>query len=147
MPGTLSKWAAEHAAELGASPSTGFVVGGVSAGGNLAAVVTHQAKDERLNPKLTGQWLSVPLLLHESVVPEQHKPLHFSNTQNAAIPLFGKADVEVIMDTYAANYHSPLFSPFSRASGLAGLPPAYLQACGMDMWRDDALVYERALRE
>lgn len=49
------KWIAANATStLGADPSKGFVVGGASAGGNLTDVVGHLARDEKLNPPLTG---------------------------------------------------------------------------------------------
>ena len=48
-------WAAANAKEvLGADPSKGFIVCGTSAGGNLTDVVAHLARDEKLNPPLTG---------------------------------------------------------------------------------------------
>jgi acetyl esterase/lipase len=49
------KWCAENAEELGADLKKGFVVGGGSAGGNISAVLTHLARDEELEPPLTGQ--------------------------------------------------------------------------------------------
>lgn len=45
---------------------------------------------------------------------------------------------------------SPLFVPFlygQTEQGHKGLPPAYLQVCGLDPLRDEALIYERVLRE
>jgi acetyl esterase/lipase len=67
---------------LKATPSEGFVVGGSSAGGNLAAVVTHLARNEKLSPPLTGQFLSAPLLLPPKVVPEKYKSQYISYEQN-----------------------------------------------------------------
>jgi len=49
------QWAAQHASELGANPTRGFVIGGGSAGGNITAVLAHIARDEQLSPPLTGQ--------------------------------------------------------------------------------------------
>ena len=43
------RWALEHAAELGADPGR-VAVGGDSAGGNLATVVSHRARDEGERP-------------------------------------------------------------------------------------------------
>ncbi|HEY0229423.1 MAG TPA: alpha/beta hydrolase, partial [Mycobacterium sp.] len=51
-------WACEHAGELGATPGR-VAVGGDSAGGNLAAAVSQQARDEG-GPVPVLQWLIYP---------------------------------------------------------------------------------------
>ena len=47
---------------------------------------------------------------------------------------------------YAAPLADPRFAPLLYPSH-AGLPPAYIHAMGMDSLRDDAIIYERALKE
>jgi acetyl esterase/lipase len=45
---------------------------------------------------------------------------------------------------------SPLFVPFhyrNTERAHKDLPPAYFQVCGLDPLRDEALIYERVLRE
>jgi acetyl esterase/lipase len=37
--------------------------------------------------------------------------------------------------------------PISHPEGHSGLPPTYLQICGMDPLRDDGLIFEQVLRE
>jgi acetyl esterase/lipase len=63
---------------LGADLAKGFIVGGTSAGANLAAVVCHQAADTGLSPPITGQFLAFANLLHYDAVPEKYKP-HFNS--------------------------------------------------------------------
>jgi acetyl esterase/lipase len=41
---------------------------------------------------------------------------------------------------------SPLFSPLLHPN-LRGLPPAFFQVAGLDPLRDEALIYEKVLRE
>ena len=54
------KWACEHAEELGAIPDK-IAVGGDSAGGNLAAIVSQLARDENpQGPQPVLQWLIYP---------------------------------------------------------------------------------------
>ncbi len=54
------KWACEHAEELGAIPDK-IAVGGDSAGGNLATVVSQLARDENpQGPQPVLQWLLYP---------------------------------------------------------------------------------------
>ena len=77
------KWAAAHAEKWRADLSVGFVVGGSSAGGNLAAVLAHMARDEHLLPPLTGQYLAVPLVCTEAKMPERYRERFFSYSQNS----------------------------------------------------------------
>jgi len=62
------KWLAAHASELGADPTKGFIVGGISAGGTTSAVVSVLAAEEKLSPPITGQWLCAPSLMDASCV-------------------------------------------------------------------------------
>src|SRR4051812_13142824 len=57
-----TKWVANHAAELNADPDR-LAVGGDSAGGNLAAVMTLMARD-RGGPRIVYQMLIYPVTLH-----------------------------------------------------------------------------------
>ena len=63
-----TKYFAENAASYHASPSKGFIVGGSSAGGNIAAVLAHLSRLEMLEPPITGQYLSVPTLFPDPFV-------------------------------------------------------------------------------
>ena len=73
-----------------AHPSMGIVLGGSSAGGNLAAVLAHKAREDRLSPSVTGQWLSVAALLPETCCPDKYKPEYVSMSENQDDPVFGK---------------------------------------------------------
>lgn len=44
------------------------------------------------------------------------------------------------------NASNPDVSPL-LAESLEGLPPAYIQICGLDPFRDEAFLYERLLKE
>jgi acetyl esterase/lipase len=53
------KWIAEHAeGDMGAQPDSGFIIGGYSAGATVSVVLSHLARDEKLQPPLTGLWNS-----------------------------------------------------------------------------------------
>src|SRR5436305_973828 len=81
------KWAAANASSLKANPEIGFIVGGASAGGNIAAVLALRARDEELSPPLTGQYLCVPALLHPANVPEKLKHEYLSRFNNLHDPV------------------------------------------------------------
>jgi len=141
------KWAAANANTLKANPSQGFIVGGPSAGGNIAAVCAHLARNEKLNPPLTGQILSNPILISNGRVPEKYKDQYLSWEQNSADKYTSVDMMDMFTKSYNPDFSSPLYDTLNDPSGHANLPPAYLQASGGDMLRDDAIIYERILRE
>ncbi|OJD35860.1 lipase 2 [Diplodia corticola] len=157
------KWVVAHAFQLGADPSKGFVVGGSSAGANIAAVVSHLARDEKVSPPLTGVFLAVPFTLPEGAVPEKYKDRYRSREESKRFEMSDPTAMLEAMSEYmqawlylgliqtnAGLYQgdnaSPLYVPFNWPSGHAGLPRTYLVVCGMDPLRDDGLLYEYVLR-
>ena len=125
------KWAAANASALGADPSKGFIVGGSSAGGNIAAVMAHLAKDEKLSPPLTGQWLCIPATLSEvaaaKVLPEKYKKLYLSHEQISDPPGLSKDAIDFMLRLYGPDHDDGKFNPFIWPGGHKGLPPAYFQ--------------------
>lgn len=126
------------------------MLGGTSAGGNIAVVLSHLARDEGLSPPLTGVYLNVPLVLAPEVVPEKYLPLYKSRNQNATAPVLNKAFMDMYTEAYAPNVQSYIWSPINWPGGEeshAGLPRTYFQICGLDVLRDEGLIYERVLRK
>lgn len=143
------KWVAANATSLGASPETGFILGGVSAGGNIASVLAHRARDENLQPPLTGILLQAPSVLPPSVVPEKYKDRYLSRTQPECldVPILGRELKKIYNDANNADDYSALYASFNWPTGHQGLPRHYFQVCGQDQLRDEALIYESVLRE
>ncbi|KIW12236.1 hypothetical protein PV08_09512 [Exophiala spinifera] len=142
------RWAAANAKSWGADTSAGFVVGGTSSGANLAAVVAHLARDEKLFPPLTGQYLAVPTLLPPSKVPDKYKDWFLSFEQNRKAPVLPVAALDMFMSAYAPNDDDGvLYASFNHPRGHQDLPRTLFQIDGMDPLRDDSLIYERVLRE
>lgn len=141
------KWAAASAKSFGATPSVGFVVGGTSAGGNITAVIAHLARDEKLSPPLTGQYLSIPALVPSNRVPEKYKHLYLSMAQNVDVPVLPVVAIDMFMRGYQPDDDSPLYNVICDPKGHWNLPPAYFQINGLDPLRDEGLIYEKILRE
>jgi acetyl esterase/lipase len=74
--------------------SKGFVVSGSSAGGNLAAVVAHQAVDEALEPPVTGVALMAPVLVHSDAVPEEWRAHYKSYEEHKDAPILDRRGIE-----------------------------------------------------
>ncbi|KAH6974636.1 Alpha/Beta hydrolase protein [Ilyonectria sp. MPI-CAGE-AT-0026] len=137
----------QNAQSLDANLSAGFVIGGVSAGANLAAVTAQKWMTETSRPLMTGVWLAMPYLLEEDIVPATHKDIWFSRKQNSEALILNQDAIDYITAAYKQDIRSPDFSPFNVKGAHRGLPPVYFQVCGQDPLRDDGLVYERVLRE
>ena len=133
------KWVASNAKDLGID-ATRLMVGGDSAGGNLAAVVALAARDGD-GPKLAGQVLIYPATDFAMKHPSHSEPETSILLTHSVIKWFcnhylsGPADI----DNWKA-------SP-ARATTLAGLPPAYLLTAGADPLRDEGNEYAKRLKE
>jgi acetyl esterase/lipase len=135
----------------------GFLVGGASAGGNLATIVAHLARDdggETLKQPVTGSFLLCPMILPpetQDTLPSdwKYKDIYLSRTQDECKkdPVLSPALQKIFYAAVNGDKHSPLFVPYIWPTGHKNLPPTYLQVCGMDVLRDEELIYEQVLRE
>jgi len=145
------KYVASHAAFLGANPKAGFVIGGASAGGNISAILAHLARDEKLEPPLTGVYLAVPAVMPPISVPEKYKAEFISLRENTNDPVLklspGDDPYEDLQKILKMDMTSPLFNPTANPNGHQCLPRTFFQVCGMDPLRDEGLIYEKVLHD
>lgn len=135
-----TRWAADHAAELGGDPAR-IAVAGDSAGGNLAAVVALRARDEG-GPDLCGQLLIYPVTDH-------HEPGTPSYHENAEGYFLTRKGMEWFFDHYLGDdfdREDPHVFPL-RASELDRLPPALVITAEYDPLRDEGDLYAKRLHE
>jgi acetyl esterase len=133
-----AKWIAANASQFGIDPSR-LMVGGDSAGGNLAAVVAIAARDGD-GPNIAGQVLIYPATDFAMTHPSHSEPETSLLLTHSVIRWFknhylGDADIN---DWRA--------SP-ARANTLSGLPPAYVLTAGADPLRDEGDEYARRLKQ
>ncbi|GJF00505.1 alpha/beta hydrolase [Phanerochaete sordida] len=143
------KWAVFNASNLGADPAKGLVLWGQSAGGNLAAVLTHRAASDPFfthERRITGLSLQIPVLLHPNAVPLKYKDRLRSYVENEDAQGISAAQMRNCYDKYSGAPTYPEVSPFLRER-LESLPPTYVQVCGKDPNRDEGIVYAERLRE
>lgn len=143
----LTEKLSNNAASFGADPSKGFIVGGTSAGGNIAAVVGHLATDEKHDPPLTGLLLSVAPFLSPEAVPESYQTMYKSRIQNKDAPILNEIVAKMYDDAYQPEISSRLWDVLLWPGGHCNHPPTYFQVCGLDILRDEELIYEKVLRE
>lgn len=142
-------WIAANASSLGASTDAGFVLGGSSAGGNIAAVLAQKSMKEKLAVPLTGLWMDVSMVFAKPEnCPEKYKALYIAHKQNEEAPgLLTKQAIAYIREVCKADGFSADFSPVNAENPHVGMPNTFIQAAGMDMYRDDAIIYWWMLRE
>ena len=123
----LQAVAAEHGA---------IILGGDSAGGNLAAALALKSRDAK-GPALRGQVLIYPGLGGDMT--------RGSYVRQADAPGLSARDVQYYRDIYKGGGH-PYAEPLA-AMDFAGLPPAFLVAAGLDPLHDDCFDYAARLQK
>ena len=132
-----TRWVRANAADLGIDP-TRLAVGGDSAGGNLAAVVTIALRDAGDPP------IAFQLLIYPATDMRRNAPSHTSNGQGYVLT---SDTITYFHDQYITDAAhdldwraSPLLHP-----DLSHLPPAFVLTAGFDPLRDEGLAYADAL--
>lgn len=132
------KWAYEHADDLNIDPSK-IAVGGDSAGGNIAAVVSQLAVGKPYAP-------AAQLLIYPVVDFVNKYPSHAAYGKGLFLD---QSDMDNAKSAYMASSQLTLSDP--RVSpllgNLAGLPPALLVTAELDTLRDEGEMYAVNMRE
>ena len=134
-----TRWVRQQAASLGVDASR-LAVGGDSAGGNLAAVMSIAARDAGDLP------IAFQLLIYPAT---DMRRGHASHTTNGEGYMLTRDTMTYFHDHYIDDPKHDLdwrASPLLRAD-LQGLPPALVLTAGYDPLRDEGLDYARALTE
>jgi acetyl esterase len=135
------QWVAENAAELGGDRNR-IAVAGDSAGGNLAAVMAHLARDDG-GPALAFQLLWYPVVTADLSLP--------SYTENALAPILDLDVIDAFLSWYLPDLDItdpkalPITLAPANAADLSGLPPAYIGTAEHDPLRDDGARYAELL--
>ena len=134
------QWALDNAVDLGADPDR-VAVGGDSAGGNLAALVSMRARNE------AARLPAVQLLFYPVV---NYRDQTRSRTLFAEGFFLTKRDIDWFDDKYLdgadVDAADPRVSPL-LADDFSGLPPALVLTAGFDPLRDEGRQYAQAMRD
>lgn len=131
-------WAATHASGFGGDPSR-IAVSGDSAGGNLAAVVSHMARD-RGAPAICFQ-----LLIYPATDGACDSPSYNDNAEGYFLT---RDAMRWFWNHYVPNdadRNQPYASPL-RADNFAGLPAGLVITAEFDPLRDEGELYAERLR-
>jgi acetyl esterase len=136
---TVLQWIAEHARMFQGDP-TRIAVGGDSAGGNLTAVMTLKARDER-GPSLKFQFLIYP-------VTDYYQPGTASYQEFNDQYFLTARDMKNFFDLYlphSFDRDDPYIFPLC-AKDLSNLPPALIINADHDVLLDDGVAYANRLK-
>ncbi len=131
-----TEWVSNNALSLGIDTAR-LLVGGDSAGGNLAAVVAIHARDA--GPKIAGQVLIYPATDFAMTHPSHSEPETSALLTHSVIRWF--------RDHYlngASGIDDWRASP-ARMQNLSGLPPAFVVTAGADPLRDEGEEFAKRL--
>jgi len=130
------QWVLAHAKEINGDPNR-VAVGGESAGGNLATVVSMMARDKKVALPVHQ------LLVYPVVNDDMNTP---SYKQNANAKPLNKPMMEWFFKHYGGDPKNPYALPM-KATSLKGLPPATIVAAEIDPLLSEGKAYADKLKK
>lgn len=132
-------WVAKHATVLGIDPKR-LMVMGISGGGPIAAGTAMMATDLKY-PPLCAQLLCTPMLDDRNITvsSQQFASRYVWNGEENQI-----AWRHVLGSDYGSPNVSERIAP-ARATDLTGLPPTFIEAGELEVFRDEAVAYASLL--
>lgn len=134
-----TQWVEANASDLGIDANR-LAVGGDSAGGNLAAVVSQMAKQKGA-PAIAYQMLFFPVTEAGGDTKSMRECAEGYFLERGTMDWFFKSYLGAGVDASDVRI-SPLL-----AKDLAGLPPAYVMLAGYDPLHDEGLAYAEKLKK
>lgn len=138
------KYIATHAADFEVDLSLGFILGGHSYGASASAVISLIAKDIGIEAPITGLYLGAGSFIGTNI-PEGYEEYLRSRTDERCLEspvldrkswaLFGQSYKPDLTSAWAKAYNT------EKVDAFKGQPRAYFQVCGMDLLRDESLIY------
>jgi acetyl esterase/lipase len=128
------KWTYDHAAELGIDPER-IGIGGISAGGGLAAALALLARDRGEIP-IAFQLLDCPMLDDRQIT---------TSSQRDGLPVWSRESNAFGWRSYLGDLYGtddiPYTAAAARAEDLSGLPPAFVSVGALDGFLDEDVDY------
>lgn len=150
----------EHPLEFGrVDLNQGFVIGGISAGASMSLVYAHMARDEKLEPRITGVWSACgsARLREGERLEEVYRERLLSRTQEDCVrnPVLSPEMQKLMRECVRADETSYMFNALvwkgGEGEGRGGyghyaFPKVYQQLCGRDVSRDEGLILDDMLK-
>ena len=136
---TALKWMFDKRGDLGVADSR-IVIGGISAGGGLAAALALLVRD-RAEVQMSFQLLLCPMIDNRNVEPaSDHLPDAVLWTRHN-----NKFGWDCYLDGNPGSGEVSPYAAAARADDLSGLPPAYIYVGDADLFADENIDYARRL--
>ncbi|THD64561.1 alpha/beta hydrolase [Phenylobacterium sp.] len=132
---TATKWAFDNASDLGVDPRR-IAVGGDSAGGNLAASVALDLKDD------PQRRIAFQLLLYPGIWPDAETP----SRKDLDGPVLTRASLDWFEKLLAAVGHPHAHRAMLGSRDLKRAPPALVVTAGFDPLKDEGRDYAARLK-
>jgi acetyl esterase len=132
-------WLASHGSEIGVDAKR-IAVGGDSAGGNLAAVLSILARDQGFPP------IALQLLIYPCTAPEPETASHHKFAEGYVL---SRNSIVWFYKHYLRSQRDAndfRFAPL-QTDDLSRLPPAFVLVAGYDPLRDEGVEYSKRLIE
>jgi acetyl esterase len=129
-----TKWAFDHAAEIGFDPRK-IAVGGDSAGGNLAASIAIDLKND------PARRLVYQMLFYPGIWPDEET----ESRQRLDGPVLSKAAIAWFDKCLAALGHPQAHRAMLGSADVSGTPPALVVTAGYDPLQDEGRDYAKRL--
>ncbi|OAL22062.1 hypothetical protein AYO20_11256 [Fonsecaea nubica] len=147
------KWLSVNAQTIGADLSKGFLTGGVSGGGNTTCMAAIMARDDKLQPPLTGHVFLCTGMPHDytdqkghklALFPEQLLKGSWERYKNGPV---ATREMNILYGQISQfDARDPYVTPLTQTD-YSGLGPVFYQVAEMDIWRDSALCYCEKIKE
>lgn len=148
------EWVATHTEKLGINPSR-LIVGGISAGGSLAARVVQdelrRARETGTSCRIKGQFLGIP-----NVFQYEAFPYHlFAGKEKTSIfqcrdaAILSEKRIKLLRELLGSEVdpHDPIWNPgLTDEEELRSMPQTAFLICGWDPLRDEGLLYAQKLK-
>lgn len=131
------RWIVEHGSEFGIDTNR-IAICGDSAGGALAASLTHMIRDRNLTAPLF-QMLIYPVL---DALQQTDSMKRFTDT-----PIWNARQNKKMWNLYCKNPTTQAYCSPMQILSFASLPKAYIEANEFDCLRDEAIEYARQLQK
>ncbi len=134
-------WMADNAEELGVDAAR-IIIGGVSAGGGLAAGVSLKARDLG-TPALAGQLLIYPMLDDRNETVSSHQVDGFGVWDRGS----NDTGWDALLGDRRKTDSVSIYAAPARATDLTNLPPAFIDVATAEVFRDEDVAYASRIWE